>query len=100
MVLDDFLEQEFPLRSLLRILALPKSSYYYQPAGNKAGKRPVNYFYKQGDAVSKEQLLTDIQELLSHEFVDYGYYKNYIHLKQELGYAIGFLQNLPHHERA
>ncbi len=89
MVLDDFLEQEFPLRPLLRILALPKSSYYYQPTGNKAGKRPVNYFYKQGDAVSKEQLLTDIQELLSHEFVDYGYYKTYIHLKQELGYAIG-----------
>ncbi len=89
MVLDDFLEQEFPLRPLLRILALPKSSYYYKPTGNKAGKRPVNYFYKQGDAVSKEQLVSDIKELLSHEFVDYGYYKTYIHLKQELGYAIG-----------
>jgi len=89
MVLDDFLEQKFPLKILLKILGLPKSSYYYKSTGAKAGKRPANYFYKQGDPVGKEQLLNDIKELLSHEFVDYGYYKTYIHLKNELGYAIG-----------
>lgn len=89
MVLDDFLEQDFALQPLLRILDLPRSSYYYQPTGTKAGKRKAKVFYKDGIPVSKEVLIADIKELLSQEFVDYGYHKTYIHLKNELGYSIG-----------
>lgn len=89
MVLDEFLEQKTPLTPLLKILELPRSSYYYKPTGTKAGKRKANYFYKNGVLVSKTVLLADIKKLLSHEFVDYGYYKTYIYLKNELKYAIG-----------
>ena len=39
--------------------------------------------------VSKERLLEDIKELLSGEFVDYGYFNTYKYLKEELGYSIG-----------
>jgi transposase InsO family protein len=89
MVLDDYLEQGIPLQPLLKILGLPRSSYYYQPTGTKAGKRKAKVFYKDGIPVSKDVLITDIKELLSQEFVDYGYFKTYVHLKNELGYAIG-----------
>jgi putative transposase len=89
MVLDDYLEQDIPLKPLLKILGLPRSSYYYQPTGTKAGKRKAKVFYKDGIPVSKDVLIADIKDLLSQEFVDYGYYKTYVHLKNELGYAIG-----------
>ncbi len=89
MVLDDYLEQDLPLNPLLKILELPRSSYYYQPTGTKAGKREASFFYKDGIPVLKQTLLEDINALLSQEFVDYGYYKTYIHLKNELNYAIG-----------
>lgn len=89
MVLDDYLEQDIPLKPLLKILGLPRSSYYYQPTGTKAGKRKAKVFYKEGIPVLKDVLIADIKELLSQEFVDYGYFKTYVHLKNELGYAIG-----------
>jgi len=89
MVLDDYLEQDIPLKPLLKILGLPRSSYYYQPTGTKAGKRKAKVFYKDGTPVSKDVLIADIKDLLSQEFVDYGYFKTYVHLKNELSYAIG-----------
>ncbi|MFA5574243.1 MAG: transposase [Brumimicrobium sp.] len=89
MVLDEFLEKDIPLTPLLKILGLPRSTYYYKSTGTKAGKRKATHFFKNEIPVSKEVLLADINNLLTHEFVDYGYYKTYIYLKNELGYAIG-----------
>lgn len=89
MVLDDYLEQNISLKPLLKILDLSRSSYYYQPTGGKAGKQKSKFFYKAGLSVSKDKLVEDIKELLSEEFVDYGYYKTYIYLTNELNYAIG-----------
>lgn len=89
MVVEDFKEQGYPADKLLKITGLARSSYYYKSTGNKAGKRKSSYFYKDGMAVNKEILLEDIKELLSGEFVDYGYFKTYKYLKEELGYSIG-----------
>lgn len=89
MVLDDFLEQEYPLKTLLKILELPRSSYYYRSTGTKAGKRVSNIFNKDGTYVTKDTVVEDIKELLSGEFIDYGYYKTYVHLTRELSYSIG-----------
>ena len=89
MVLDDFLEQEYPLKTLLKILELPRSSYYYRSTGTKAGKRVSNIFNKDGTHVTKDTVVEDIKELLSGEFIDYGYYKTYVHLTRELSYSIG-----------
>ena len=89
MVLDEYLEQKFPLKPLLKILELPRSSYYYKPTGTKAGKRKANHFYKGAELVPEQILIEDIASLLSGEFVDYGYYKTFIHLKRELNYLIG-----------
>lgn len=89
MVVEDFKEQGYPADKLLRITGLARSSYYYKSTGSKAGKRKSSYFYKDGMTVSKEILLEDIKELLSGEFVDYGYFKTYKYLKEELGYSIG-----------
>ena len=88
-VLRDYLEQGCALSTLLRILELPRSSYYYRPTGRKAGKRSSSIFRKRGRQVSLEGLVGDIKDLLSGEFVDYGYYKTYVYLRDELGYSIG-----------
>lgn len=88
-VLTDYLEQGYALHTLLRILALPRSSYYYKPTGKKAGKRASNLLYKGKHRVTIDVLLADIKQLLRQEFVDYGYYKTYVYLKNELGYSIG-----------
>ena len=89
MVIDDFLEQEYPLKTLLKILELPRRSYYYWSTGTKARKRVSNIFNKDDTYVTKDTVVEDIKELLSGEFNDYGYYKTYIHLTRELSYSIG-----------
>ena len=89
MVLDDYLEQKIPLKPLLKILELSRSSYYYKPTGTKAGKRKASNFYKDAQLVPEQILIEDINNLLSGEFIDYGYYKTFIYLKKELKYMIG-----------
>src|SRR5690554_608169 len=100
MVVEDFKEQGYPADKLLRITGLARSSYYYKSTGSKAGKRKSSYFYKDGMAVNKEILLEDIKELLLGEFVDYGYFKTYKYLKEEViemdnGELFYFLEEKP-----
>jgi putative transposase len=90
MVADSFLEKGIPKRQVLQALGIPRSSYYYTPTGNKAGKRPkVTIQDKHGHAKAEDVVINDIKRLLENEFVDYGYYKTYRYLKDELGYQIG-----------
>ena len=89
MVVDDFLEQGYPLQTMLKLVELPRSSYYYTPKDSKPGKKASSLIYHRSIGwVEKQIVVADIEELLSGEFVDYGYYKTYIHL-QDIGYSIG-----------
>jgi putative transposase len=90
MVIDEFLEQGKPKHLLLKYVGLPRSSYYYTSTGTKAGKRPANYVYdNEGSSHDLKYVTEKISELLSGEFVDYGYYKTYRYLNDELGLNIG-----------
>ncbi len=90
MVAEEFIEQHYPVRTVLKLVGLPRSSYYYQPKETKPGKRASKVVYKSdGSCWSIARVVEDIKQLLSHEFVDYGYYKTYIYLHRELGYCIG-----------
>lgn len=90
MVLDEFLEQGFPKRTVLQLIGIPRSSYYYLPTGTKAGKKPSKYVWTNQETCHElEDVVNDIKILLEGEFVDYGYYKTYIYLRDNLGYKIG-----------
>lgn len=90
MVVDEFLEKKMPKTLILKYVGLSRSSYYYQSTGTKPGKHASSVVYDNDD-ISHEinEVLEQIQELLSHEFVDYGYYKVYKYLNEEKGLRIG-----------
>jgi hypothetical protein len=90
MVADEFLEKNYPKRTILKHLDLSRSSYYYKPTGTKAGKRPeTRVFSKCGKSIDIQELVKEIKLLLENEFVDYGYFKTYKYLNNELDYCIG-----------
>lgn len=90
MVADEFLEKGIPKKPIFKVLDLPRSSYYYVSKGTKAGKQPLKYVLtKQGIKVPICEVVNSIKTLLGGEFVDYGYYKTYRYLTDELGYRIG-----------
>lgn len=90
MVAQQYIEQEFPVNKVVRMVGLSRSSYYYSPKEGKRGKKATEFVLnRDGTAVSLGELVKDIESLLNEEFVDYGYYKTYIYLTKKLGYRIG-----------
>ena len=90
MVVEDLQEAGFPLSCLLKLTGLARSTYYYVSKGTKPGKRASSFIAKSdGSRYNLQKIKQEIEALLSGEFIDYGYYKTYIYLTQELGYKIG-----------
>lgn len=67
---------------------LNRSVYYYKPTGSKGGMKPSEYTYKiDGSRVLNELVVEDIKNVLSDEFITYGYDLVSTELKS-LGYII------------
>jgi putative transposase len=85
-------ESILPIVSVLKVLGLSKSSFYYKPvldSGKQKGK-PFSAFTKTTDGrlVANDKVVDEIKELLAQEFVDYGYLKVTYYLRHELNYII------------
>ena len=57
----------------LKIAEIPRSSYYYRSTGVRKGKEPSAYTLKNGQMVSNEQLVNEMNDILGIDFIDYGY---------------------------
>ncbi len=57
----------------LRIAKIPRSSYYYRSTGGRKGKEPSTHTLKNGQLVSNEQLVNEMNDILGVDFIDYGY---------------------------
>jgi len=66
---------------------ISKSSYYYKPSGGPRGRRPSESTLYKGTPVSNEKVVDDIKDIISAEFIDYGYDK-VTHVLREAGYTI------------
>ena len=67
---------------VLSQVELPRSTYNYRPRDGKKGRRPSGYTLKLNDTlVPDQEVIGEIRELLSHDFVRYGYTKVTHHLK-------------------
>ena len=76
------------VRSILKIVGLSSSSYYYRKrSGSKGAKPTTETFHKTKGFVSENDVITSIKYILSHEFIDCGYHVMTEYLKRE-GYKI------------
>jgi putative transposase len=91
MIASDFIAQAYPKKTVLQVLGIARSSYYYQPKAS-AGKRGISKseytLTSGGELISNAQVIQDIREILGEEFVDYGYLKVTHWLRQEKDYII------------
>jgi len=91
MIAQDFIDQKHPVSKVLKILNIASSSYYYIPSQghNKRGVRKSTHTKRQdGQYVSNDQVVQEIETLLCQEFVNYGYRKVTHWLRQNKGYII------------
>ena len=64
--IDEFVEKGYPVRKVLSLVELAKSSYYYQPKDTKSGKREAkSVLDRAGNPVPLDVVLDDIKELLN-----------------------------------
>ena len=71
----------------LRIASLARSTYYYEPTGGKKGRRPTGFTMMNGTKVADSKVIESVNEILQHEFIDYGYIRTAKALKA-MGYQI------------
>ncbi|MFZ1619473.1 MAG: IS3 family transposase [Microgenomates group bacterium] len=91
MIAQQYIEEGYPRDTILRYLEIAKSTFYYKPSeGSLAKGRPRSQSTKKvdGHSVCNEEVITQIKEILSEEFVDYGYLKTTHALRQDYGYII------------
>jgi len=91
MIASDFIEQGYPKQLVLQVVGIPRSSYYYQPKppnGKRGIAKSTCTITTDGEVVSNTKVVAEIKEILSEEFVDYGYLKVTHWLRQEKNYII------------
>lgn len=94
MISQEFIGQGIGVSAVLKVTGVPKSSYYDSvriiiPIPERRGRKGSIYTYKvNGEKVSNDVVIANIHEILSQEFVDYGYLKVTHWLRQEKGYII------------
>lgn len=73
---------------VLSQVGLPRSTYHYRPREGRRGRRPPGHTLRMdASAVPDSCVVAEIRELLSRDFVRYGYIKVSHHLRNE-GYVI------------
>jgi len=90
-IAQEFIQEGHPQDTVLQLMSIAKSTYYYKPKdGVKPKGRPVSTHTRKQDhtLVCDDQVVKHIEEILSEEFVDYGYLKTTHALRQEYSYII------------
>lgn len=91
MIANQFIAEGHPKKLVLDTVDIARSSYYYRPkqAVSKQGAPASEYtFFLSGKKVSNQTVVEQIIEVLSEEFVDYGYLKVTHYLRQTFNYRI------------
>lgn len=87
-----FIDQQYPVRKVLKFVGVSASSYYFEKSSVVPGKRgikPSDYTVTfAGQRITNAQVVNDIKAVLQKEFVDYGYLKMTYYLQDILSYRI------------
>jgi putative transposase len=89
LVAESFIKEGVNKVLALKTCQIKRSSYYYKSkALLKVGRPCSTHTYQDGTLVADGLVVKDIIALLSDEFVDYGYFKTAIYLRDEHKYYI------------
>lgn len=84
-----YINQGHKATTVLSILSLPRSVYYYQSSNAPKGRRITTHTLKtSGESICDSDVVAIIKAELGIEFIDYGYLKMTHHLRQKYGYII------------
>lgn len=70
------------------VAGVSKSSYYFKPTGGKKGNKPSSFTVKDEIPLPDQEVKARIKDILSEEYIDYGYHRTTTLLQRE-GYKIG-----------
>ena len=91
MIASNFIKEGYPIKTILKVLGLARSSYYYKPVlecSQKGIPKSTHTLNTNGEKIPNEEVVQDIKQILGQEFVDYGYLKVTHWLRQEKSYVI------------
>jgi len=73
---------------VLSMVDISRSTFYYRAVTGRKGRKPEKYvMHRRGQLFSEQAVIEEIKHLLSQEFVNYGYIKVSMYLKDK-GYII------------
>ena len=76
MIAKQYIGESHSVKVVLDVVSIPTSSYYYKPKKGKKGRSKSTYTYTtDGLRLTESEVLKHIKQILSGEFVDYGYLK-------------------------
>ena len=88
-VAHEFILSGSSVKTVLKSCYIARSSYYYKATLGKSGRKPYAVFLNgKGDKIEACQVIEALGELFEKPFVDYGYYKSYVYLRDELGFKV------------
>lgn len=83
-----YIQQGLSVSYVLENLGLTRSTYYYKSTGKPKGKKPSAYtLNRNGQRISNEGLMQIVSQILSQEFIDYGY-KTTTYVLRKLGWIV------------
>jgi putative transposase len=88
-VAKEFILAGHGIKLVLKSCFIARSSYYYKATFGKSGRKPYAVFLNQkGDEIGSQHVVDALKNLFEQPFVDYGYYKSYIYLRDNLGLKV------------
>lgn len=87
-IVNRYIQKGMKAAKAAHMAGFSRSGYYYRPKGGKRGKKPTHTTQKTGFLpVENTVLVQDIKEIISPDFIDYGYEKVTAKLRDK-GYVI------------
>lgn len=75
-IINRYIQKGLNVTEAVQTAGLSRSAYYYKSNGQLPGKRPTSYTLKKdGTKVKNSVVIETIKEIISPDFIDYGYEK-------------------------
>src|SRR5690606_17970981 len=75
--------QGMSVKRALAVAEIPRSTYYYRPNGKRIGMAPSTHTRSGNLLIANEVVVKEINDILSEEFIDYGYERTTEELKKK-----------------
>ena len=83
-VVNRYIQKGMKATKAVQIADFSRSGYYYKPNGKKPGKRPTLFTLKKdGTLVENSVVVQRVKEIISPDFIDYGYEKVTVELQKK-----------------